>query len=518
MAVIKCSNCENEILDSEIVCPYCDCPVSITKDKLERSSDLSHSDDADNSGTMKVASPEDFEKEKAALMTKLADEEKTLNGGVEADGQTVKISRDKFRDGRERDTDRFPSRDVKSKASRISISTPGDSGKSDSTRRRSSEKNKKTKEKGKKLILVVTFIGVLLIVYLIYALFSSIQNSMPSLKKKENKTSVVSSDAEVVDKGYKFTSSSTLVITSNDVMDDYDSSSSAPWSEKAEQIKHITIEDSVDRIGDYSFAHFTALEDVVLGKSVAEIGKEAFYGCESLERVTCRSDSKLRTIGDNAFTNCSSLESFKLGKSIKSIGEGAFKSCNSLEEIEIPANVKIGDDAFLGCSSDFTIVCKKNSSAHEYADRYGHKVEFTDKDKEAEPDDTDADDVLYENTGSTTSSNDTTKKEEKKSETKDTKKDDKKDNTKEDTKSSDKDTNKKKDDTTSGTTTKDDQTTTSKPSQESGTSGSKSQTDIMKEIKDINEKIKDPSISASQKAAYEAERDSLDKALENYGQ
>ena len=35
MAVIKCSNCENEILDTEIVCPYCDCPVSTTKKHIE---------------------------------------------------------------------------------------------------------------------------------------------------------------------------------------------------------------------------------------------------------------------------------------------------------------------------------------------------------------------------------------------------------------------------------------------------------------------------------------------------
>ena len=384
MAVIKCSNCENEILDSEIVCPYCDCPVSITKDKINKAAPSAA--DSDGKSTMKIASREDFEKEKAALMTKLADEEKNLsNISSEAEGKTVRISKNDMNVGKERDTDRIPVRDVKAKASRINISTPGEE-KSSSSRSSSARQSRKSKEKGKKLILAVTFIGVLLIVYLIFALFSNIQDNMSSLKKKENKSSVVSSDAEVVDKGFKFSSSSTLIITSNDVMEDYDSASSTPWADKANQIKHITIEDSVERIGDYAFAHFTALEDVVLGKSVAEIGKEAFYGCESLERVTCRSDSKLRTIKENAFTNCSSLESFKLGSSIKSIGDEAFKSCISLEEIEIPSNVKIGDDAFFGCSSDFTILCKENSSAHDYADENGLKVEFTNKNSDDEDD------------------------------------------------------------------------------------------------------------------------------------
>ena len=33
MDVIKCSNCENEILDTDIVCPYCDHPVRGTSEK-----------------------------------------------------------------------------------------------------------------------------------------------------------------------------------------------------------------------------------------------------------------------------------------------------------------------------------------------------------------------------------------------------------------------------------------------------------------------------------------------------
>ena len=35
MNIIKCYNCENEISDTEIVCPYCDYPVRDTKKKNE---------------------------------------------------------------------------------------------------------------------------------------------------------------------------------------------------------------------------------------------------------------------------------------------------------------------------------------------------------------------------------------------------------------------------------------------------------------------------------------------------
>ncbi len=506
MAVIKCSRCENEILDTEVVCPYCDCPVVFSKENQEQLS----KDESASSHTVKIASREDFESEKAALMQKLANEEKSLNNS--ADGKTVVISKNEFRAEKKGDTDKIPSRAVKEKASKIRISTP-DAPQLSNTRSSSAGRNsKKPKEKGKKLIVAVTLIGVLLIAYLIYALFSNIQSNMSSLKTKENKKAVVSSDAEVIDKGFKFPSSSTLVITSNDVMEDYESASSTPWADKADQIKHITIEDSIDRIADYAFAHFTALEDVVFGKNVAEIGKEAFYGCESLERVTFRSDSKLRTVKNNAFTNCESLESFELGTAIRSIGSGAFKSCSSLTEMEIPANVKIGDDAFLGCDSDFTIICKKDSSAHKYADTYGIDVEFTGKDAN---DDTDDDDYYYTNDEEDTDKSSSDKKDESKknNETKDSK--DNKDNkdSKENKDNKDnKDNTENKGDNDTGKTNN---TTTSTGSTNSNSNAdtSKSRTEIVSELTDANKKLSDPNTTAEQKSELQSKIDELSKEL-----
>ena len=63
MAVIKCANCENEILDTEIVCPYCDCPVSTDKNEPDKK-DASALDGE----TVKIAVAKDFQKEKEAIL------------------------------------------------------------------------------------------------------------------------------------------------------------------------------------------------------------------------------------------------------------------------------------------------------------------------------------------------------------------------------------------------------------------------------------------------------------------
>ena len=80
MAVIKCSNCENDILDSEIVCPYCDCPISETLKKLQNKDPQNYNDNPVSDLTVKVPSintskpedtPTEYEIKKAELLKDL---------------------------------------------------------------------------------------------------------------------------------------------------------------------------------------------------------------------------------------------------------------------------------------------------------------------------------------------------------------------------------------------------------------------------------------------------------------
>lgn len=58
-------------------------------------------------------------------------------------------------------------------------------------------------------------------------------------------------------------------------------------------------------------------------------------------------------IGRHAFENCSALQSIEIPNSVTEIGDSAFIGCSSLKNIEIPNSVtRIGNYAFDGCSMD----------------------------------------------------------------------------------------------------------------------------------------------------------------------
>ena len=116
-----------------------------------------------------------------------------------------------------------------------------------------------------------------------------------------------------------------------------------------DNLKKITIPDSVKEIGNYVFRDCTSLTDVELGNGVETIGSHLFVDCSSLEEITI--PDNIKEIGESVFQDCISLTNVKLGNGVESIADYAFKSCSSLEEIVIPNNVKqIGSFSFSDCT------------------------------------------------------------------------------------------------------------------------------------------------------------------------
>ena len=99
----------------------------------------------------------------------------------------------------------------------------------------------------------------------------------------------------------------------------------------------------------YPWYYYT-IRSVVISKGVTNIGKQAFFCCNSLTSITI--PNSVISIGDYAFFNCNSLTSITIPNSVKSIEWGTFNGCSSLTSITIPNSVtNIGEQAFSYCSS-----------------------------------------------------------------------------------------------------------------------------------------------------------------------
>ena len=104
-----------------------------------------------------------------------------------------------------------------------------------------------------------------------------------------------------------------------------------------ENIKSITIPDSVTSIGDSAFSGCRSLTDITIPDSVTSIGCEAFYNCSSLTNITI--PDGVTSIESETFYNCQSLSNIDISNSLISIGMDAFAHCKNLKNIKIPDSV-----------------------------------------------------------------------------------------------------------------------------------------------------------------------------------
>lgn len=147
---------------------------------------------------------------------------------------------------------------------------------------------------------------------------------------------------------------------------------------------------------EYTFSA-TALEKVVVPKSVQICAQGQFYGCKKLKKVVIKDagyyiwkfmffNSRVKEIDiqkggeiikTEAFSECTRLKKITLSNTTKRIDSYAFKNCKSLRKLNIPKSVKkIHKTAFEGCSKKLTIYCKKNSTAHKYAKKHHMKYKI----------------------------------------------------------------------------------------------------------------------------------------------
>lgn len=147
-----------------------------------------------------------------------------------------------------------------------------------------------------------------------------------------------------------------LTIDGSGDMEDYDTIS--PWAEL--NVKSVVIDDGVNHVGEYAFAHCNVLEKVTLLDAqysfagVETVGDYAFYKCVSLREIEF--SSNVREIGESAFRDCSALKSVKVPSNVISLNADAFRGCLGLEKVTIPQFInRIGSNVFLECGSSLEI-------------------------------------------------------------------------------------------------------------------------------------------------------------------
>ena len=100
---------------------------------------------------------------------------------------------------------------------------------------------------------------------------------------------------------------------------------------------HITIPNSVTRIGDSAFRDCTALTSITIPNSVTRIERDAFGGCTGLTSITI--PNSVTSIERGTFAGCSSLTSITIPNSVTSIEggtfAGTFAGCSSLTSIVV---------------------------------------------------------------------------------------------------------------------------------------------------------------------------------------
>ncbi|MCI9031642.1 MAG: leucine-rich repeat protein [Clostridia bacterium] len=134
----------------------------------------------------------------------------------------------------------------------------------------------------------------------------------------------------------------------------------------------LSFPDSVKKIGAYAFFN-SGVKNIVMGKNVKSIGKNAFNGCKNLTEITFTGDieeicesafhyckaletvnfsDNLKIIGKLAFYGCDKLKNLTFKNGLETIGECAFGYCGSLQSIDVPDSVKyIGAEAFIYCEN-----------------------------------------------------------------------------------------------------------------------------------------------------------------------
>lgn len=137
-------------------------------------------------------------------------------------------------------------------------------------------------------------------------------------------------------------------------------------------LKHITLPNSITKIGLQAFAVCGNLVTIGFPNTVISVSEQAFADCSMLESFPAKADTldqscfqnctsirgglnlpvELNYIGVSAFDGCSGISELTVNSSMKAIPNYCFNNCSSLHSIKMNGIIdEIQEDAFAECSA-----------------------------------------------------------------------------------------------------------------------------------------------------------------------
>lgn len=158
------------------------------------------------------------------------------------------------------------------------------------------------------------------------------------------------------------------------------------------KITSLNIPMGTETIHDHAFAYAVGLKEVTIPSTLKAIGKDAFEGCDNIQKVNissikawCAIDfesewanplslarnlyldgsavqhvdiSGVSDIYSYTFINCDNICSFTADNALTSIGKDAFRNCPALTTVSLGAGVSnIGKQAFMNCKKLSSVTC-----------------------------------------------------------------------------------------------------------------------------------------------------------------
>lgn len=169
--------------------------------------------------------------------------------------------------------------------------------------------------------------------------------------------------------GYKGTSSNVVIPSEIDGKSVTEIGEQAFWT--CTELTSVTIDNSVEYIGNSAFSGCTGLKSITIGSGVVEIGDSVFSDCSELTDIKVSEGNKNYSSQDGILFNKNKTElinypagksgSYNILDSVTDIGLCAFYGCKGLTSVTIPDGItEINDSTFYGCTELKSITISDN--------------------------------------------------------------------------------------------------------------------------------------------------------------